>query len=128
MNSPYVAIVPLYTLVVVIRGWYWFADFARYDHTYFAVCVVAHNGMDPGAAIVTPRNSCRFLTIPLSICLILVHAKKGNTCRKKLYAKPRKKVRRYSNSPLCATAKWCEKTDSSFYLAWDHHNYCSTLG
>ena len=60
MNSPFVAIVPLYALVVrrtviwrryqkyigslILQGW------IVYYHTYVAVCVVTHNGMDPGAA------------------------------------------------------------------------------
>ena len=59
MNSPFVAIIPLYALVVrrTVR-WrrYRFADFTRlnvYYHTYVAVYVVTHNGMDSGAAIVT---------------------------------------------------------------------------
>ena len=59
MNSPFVAIVPLYALVVrctviwagigslILQGW------SVNYHTYVAVCVVTHNGMDPGAAIVT---------------------------------------------------------------------------
>ena len=59
MNSPFVTIVPLYTLVVrrtarwrryrlkILQGW------SVYYHTYVAVYVVTHNGMDPGAAIVT---------------------------------------------------------------------------
>ena len=59
MNSPFVAIVPLHALVVrrtiyeggigslILQGW------SAYYHTYVAVCVVTHNGMDPGAAIVT---------------------------------------------------------------------------
>ena len=59
MNSPFVAIVPLYALVVrrtarwrryqlqILQGW------SVYYHTYVAVYVVTHNGMDPGAAIVT---------------------------------------------------------------------------
>ena len=59
MNSPFVAIVPLYALVVrrTVR-WrrYQFADFTSwsvYYHTYVVVYVVTHNGMDPGAAIVS---------------------------------------------------------------------------
>ena len=60
MNSPFVAIIPLYAVVVrrmVIWSRYWFADFTSwgwsvYYHTYVAVCVVTHNGMDPGAAFV----------------------------------------------------------------------------
>ena len=59
MNSPFVAIVPLYALVVrrtwgdagigslILQGW------SVYYHTYVPVYVVTHNGMDPGAAIVT---------------------------------------------------------------------------
>ena len=59
MNSPFVAIVALYALVVrhtvyeagigslILQGW------SVYSHTYVAVCVVTHNGVDPGAAIVT---------------------------------------------------------------------------
>ena len=59
MNSPFVAIVPLYALVVrrtvheagigslIVQGW------SAYYHTYVAVCVATHNGVDPGAAIVT---------------------------------------------------------------------------
>ena len=57
MNSSFVAIVPLYALVVrsyeagigslILQGW------SVYYHTYVAVCVVTHNGVDPGAAIVT---------------------------------------------------------------------------
>ena len=59
MNSPFVAIVPLYALVVrrtvceagigslILRGW------SMHYHTYVAVCVATHNGVDPGAAIVT---------------------------------------------------------------------------
>ena len=62
MNSPFVAIVPLYALVVlrmVIKSQYRFADFTRLKHvtvlSYIChcTCVVIHNGMDPGAAIVT---------------------------------------------------------------------------
>ena len=59
MNSPFVAIVPLYALVVrrtvyeagigslILQGW------NVYYHTYVAVCVVTHNGVETGAAIVT---------------------------------------------------------------------------
>ena len=59
MNSPFVAVVPFYTLVVrwavyeagigslILQGW------SVYYHTYVAVYVVTHSGMDPGAAIVT---------------------------------------------------------------------------
>ena len=60
MNSPFVAFVPLYALVVlrirwgdasigslILQGW------SVYYHTYVAVYVVTHNGMDPGVAIVT---------------------------------------------------------------------------
>ena len=59
MNSPFVAIVPVYALVVrrtvyeagisslILQGW------SVYNHTYVAVCVATHNGVDPGAAIVT---------------------------------------------------------------------------
>ena len=59
MNSPFVAIVPMYALVVrrtvyeagigslILQGW------SMYYHTYVAVCLVTHNGVDPGAAIVT---------------------------------------------------------------------------
>ena len=59
MNSPFVAIVPLYALVVrrtvyevgidslILQGW------CMYYHTYVAVYVGTHNSMDPGAAIVT---------------------------------------------------------------------------
>ena len=59
MNSPFVAIVPLYALVVrrtvyeagigslILQGW------SVYYHTYVTVCVAKHNGVDPGAAIVT---------------------------------------------------------------------------
>ena len=59
MNSPFVAIVPLYALVVrrtvyeagigslILQGW------SVYYHTYVAICVVTHNGVDPGAVIVT---------------------------------------------------------------------------
>ena len=59
MNSPFVAVVPLYALVVqrmlyeagigslILQVW------SMYYHTYVAVCVVTHNGVDPGAAIVT---------------------------------------------------------------------------
>ena len=59
MNSPFVAIVPLYALVVqrmvyeagigslILQGW------SVYYHTYVAICVVTHNSVDPGAAIVT---------------------------------------------------------------------------
>ena len=55
-NSPFVAIVPLHALVVrsyeagigslILQGW------SVCFHTYVAVCVVTHNGMEPGAAIV----------------------------------------------------------------------------
>ena len=56
MNSPFVVIVPLYALVVrhtvyeagigslILQGW---------SVYYHAVCVATHNGVDPGAAIVT---------------------------------------------------------------------------
>ena len=59
MNSLFVAIVPLYTLVVrrtvyeagigslILQGW------SVYYHTYVAVCVATHSGVDPGATIVT---------------------------------------------------------------------------
>ena len=59
MNSSFVAIVPLYALVVqrtvyeagigslILQGW------SVYYHTYVAVCVATHDGVDPGAAIVT---------------------------------------------------------------------------
>ena len=59
MNSPFVAIVPLYALVVrrtvyeagigslILQGW------SVYYHTYVPVCVATHNGVDPGAANVT---------------------------------------------------------------------------
>ena len=59
MNSPFVAIVPLYALVVrrtvyevgigslILQGW------SVYYHTYVAVCVATHKGVDPGTAIVT---------------------------------------------------------------------------
>ena len=59
INSRFVTIVPLYALVVrrtvyeagigslILQGW------SVYYHTYVAVCVVTHNGVDPGAAIVT---------------------------------------------------------------------------
>ena len=59
MNSPFIAIVPLYALVVqrtvyetgigllILQGW------SVYYHTYVAVCVVTHNSVDPGAATVT---------------------------------------------------------------------------
>ena len=59
MNSSVVAIVPFYALVVlrtvyeagigslILQGW------SVYYHTYVAVCVVTHNGVDPGVAIVT---------------------------------------------------------------------------
>ena len=59
MNSPFVAIVPLYALVVqrtVEWRRYRFADlqgWSVYYHTYAAVYVVTHSGMDPGAATVT---------------------------------------------------------------------------
>ena len=58
-NSPFVATVPLYALVVqrtvyeasigslILQSW------SVYYHSYVAVCVVTHNGMDPGVAIVT---------------------------------------------------------------------------
>ena len=57
MNSPFVAIVPLYALVVrrTVR-WrrYRFADFTMLKPvSYIAVYVVTHKGVDPGAAIVT---------------------------------------------------------------------------
>ena len=57
MNSSFVAIVPFYALVVrrtvyeagigslILHGMHY--------HTYVAVCVVTHNGVDPGAVIVT---------------------------------------------------------------------------
>ena len=60
MNGPFVAIlfhctlywcgVPSYeagTGSLILQG------SSVYYHTYVAVCVVTHNGMDPGAAIVT---------------------------------------------------------------------------
>ena len=57
MNSPFVTIVPLrssgaaYGEVtigsLILKGW------SVYYHTYVIVYVVTHNGMDPGAAIVT---------------------------------------------------------------------------
>ena len=65
MNSPFVAIVPLYTLAVrrtvrwrryrfaILQGW------SVYYHTYVTVYVVTHNGMDPGAAIVTRPSQKR---------------------------------------------------------------------
>ena len=58
MNNPFVAIVPLYALCgvrwgdagigsLILQGW------SVYYHAYVAVYVVTHNGMDPGAVIVT---------------------------------------------------------------------------
>ena len=59
VNSPFVAIVPLYALVVwrtvyeagigplILQGW------SVCYHTYVAVCVATQNGVDIGAAIVT---------------------------------------------------------------------------
>ena len=65
MNSPFVAIVPLYALVLrrtvyeagigslILQGW------SVYYHTYVAACVVTHNGVDPGTAIVTRPSQWR---------------------------------------------------------------------
>ena len=70
MNSPFDAIVPWYALVVqrtVMWSRYQFTDFTRLKqlspciiiHNYVAVCVVTHNGMNPGAAIVTRPSQWR---------------------------------------------------------------------
>ena len=59
MNSSFGAIIPFYALVVrrmvyeagisslILQGW------SVYYHTYVAVSVVTHNGVDPGVATVT---------------------------------------------------------------------------
>ena len=49
-----------------------------YYHTYVAVYVVTHSGMDPGGPLLPAlRNSGRFLTIPLTAFLLAVQTSDG---------------------------------------------------
>ena len=76
MNSPFVAIVPLYALVVAaydIWSWYWFADFTRLKSvlSYICRCICCHtlrHGPRGGHCYPSFAIAAGFWPFPLLYC------------------------------------------------------------
>ena len=121
MNSPFVAIVPLYALVVrrTVR-WrrYRFADFTRLKLvlSYICRCMLSHIAAWTQGRPLLPalRNSGRFLTIPLTLLWLITeqrHSKvelNSTVCNLLRWAK-RQGYRFIGKTLLAAWSSFCSK-------------------